>query len=64
MIHQWGERQHQRFGVAVTGGTTGIREMSHEGLQTSEPVYNLYGQRLSQPQRGLNIVRGRKFLLK
>ena len=31
---------------------------------TSAPIYNLQGQRLSTPQRGVNIVGGKKIIVK
>ena len=63
----------QRFGVAIIGGTTGIDEgrwkkdcVPHSYLQVGEEgrvnTYNLHGQRLSQPQKGLNIVNGKKVI--
>ena len=33
-------------------------------IQNDEPVYNLAGQRLAKPQRGLNIIGGKKVLIK
>ena len=55
-----GETQFtQRIGIAVTDGTTGIQTINHAPL-TDNHYYNLHGQRLSQPQRGLNIIGGRK----
>ena len=54
----------QPFGVAVSSSTTGI----HEIANTHRPspitqLYNLHGQRLSQPQKGINIVDGRKVII-
>ena len=51
----------QRFGVAITGGATGIQNVNRETI-TNNRYYNLYGQRLSQPQKGLNIVNGKKVI--
>ncbi len=44
--------------------TTGIDtiERSMSGVQC--PTYNLQGQRLTQPQRGINIINGRKVIIK
>lgn len=44
--------------------TTGISNVSFENSSRQEPVFNLQGQRLSTPRRGLNIVGGRKVLVK
>ena len=55
----------QRFGVAVTSGTTGIHEIAithHPSPNTQ--LYNLHGQRLCQPRKGINIVAGRKIVVK
>ena len=49
----------QRFGVAIIGGTTGIQNVNRETI-TNNRYYNLHGQRLNQPQKGLNIVNGKK----
>ena len=54
----------QRFGVAVSSGTTGIHEITttqHPSPNTQ--LYNLHGLRLSQPQKGINIVNGRKIII-
>ena len=40
----------------------GIQSMKGEGSNTA--IYNLSGQRLSQPQRGVNIVNGKKVVVK
>ena len=53
----------QRFGVAITGGATGISEITNAQHPTPDAYhYNLHGQRLSQPQKGLNIVNGKKVI--
>ena len=49
----------QPFGVAVTGGTTGIEETGCQEEETATLVYNINGQRLSTSQRGINIVAGK-----
>ena len=51
----------QRFGVAITGGATGIQNVNRETI-TNNRYYNLHGQRLNQPQKGLNIVNGKKVI--
>ena len=42
---------------------TGISELS-ENSETSEKIYNIAGQRLNKAQKGINIVNGRKVLVK
>ena len=49
----------QPFGVAVTGGTTGIEENGYKEEETATLVYNINGQRVSTPPRGLNILGGK-----
>ena len=52
----------QRFGVAVNGGTTGIATICTE-QKANDVVYNLSGQRLAAPRRGLNIIGGKKVVI-
>ena len=52
----------QRFGVAVKGNTTGIQNVNRETI-TNNRYYNLHGQRMSKPRKGLNIVDGRKIII-
>ena len=54
----------QRFGVAISSGTTGISEVRGKMEEVRGEVYNLQGQRLSQPQKGLNIINGKKVVVK
>lgn len=57
----YGEEQTFRTEVA-----TGIEETIAEPVQRAVPqgIYNLSGQRLSAPQKGLNIINGKKVLVK
>lgn len=43
--------------------TTGIDELNSDASRDS-PVYNLRGQRLAAPQKGINIIDGRKVVVK
>ena len=43
--------------------TTGIDELN-SGVTRDAPVYNLRGQRLAAPQKGINIIGGRKVVVK
>lgn len=45
------------------GETTGISSMSREGVANNE-CYNLAGQRVAQPTKGLYIVNGKKVVVK
>ena len=45
--------------------TAGISTVKADGRSVTDgAVYNLQGQRLTQPQKGLNIVNGKKFIVK
>ena len=48
------------------GGTTGINKVQDSGLkvQGSDTYYNLAGQRVAQPTKGLYIVNGKKVIIK
>ena len=56
-----------QFVMAFDGGeTTSIRTVNGSGLTVhgSDTYYNLNGQRLSAPQKGINIVNGKKVIIK
>lgn len=44
--------------------TTGISQIENENMKNEEPVYNLNGQRVENPKRGLYIVGGKKVIMK
>ena len=46
------------------GGTTGIDSVKGEELKVNGEYYNLAGQRVAQPTKGLYIVNGKKVVLK
>ena len=49
----------QRIGVVVLGETTGIHTLTNDPIETSDaPCYNLAGQRIKQPAKGLYIKNG------
>lgn len=51
------------FSFNFGGETTSLREMRHEEGEMTN-VYNLSGQRVSKPTKGLYIVNGRKVVIK
>ena len=55
----WGGKSIADF----TNHTTGISEVRSKA-NASEAIYNLQGVRLSQPQKGLNIINGKKIVVK
>ena len=53
--------------VALNGddpSPTEIREIESEQLTGAEIIYNLQGKRLNQPSKGINIINGKKVLVK
>ena len=55
-----GAAEIQPIEVAVANSIDGIEA----GAEGSQPVYNLAGQRLQKPQKGLNIIGGKKIIVK
>ena len=49
--------------VKVEPDTTGINDVEAEG-RTNTPVYTLSGQRIAAPRKGINIVGGKKVIIK
>lgn len=45
------------------GGTTGIIDAA-DGTDGSKTIYNVSGQRLNAPQKGMNIINGKKVIIK
>ena len=52
-----------RMAIVFDGETTGINAVQGEGIKANE-YYNLNGQRVTAPQKGLYIVNGKKVILK
>ncbi len=52
------------LGFNVDGETTGINEVRGKMEDVSGKVYNLAGQRVAQPTKGLYIVNGKKVIVK
>jgi hypothetical protein len=46
------------------GNTTGVADINRETITNNGSFYNLNGQRVAQPTKGLYIVNGRKFVVK
>ena len=62
-LHSSGSRQFFSIDELVAD-PTGIQEMVFMKNDGNEKVYNLKGQRLTTPQKGLNIMNGRKVIVK
>ena len=50
--------------LKVQGGTTGISIQPESDNRQPDVVYDLQGRKLSSPKRGVNIVNGKKILVK
>ena len=48
----------------VTPANTAIREMTHEESDTKNVIFNLNGQRVSKPSKGIYIKNGNKIIVK
>ena len=54
-----------RFNIKVTkDGDTGIRDIVPARSQNEGAIFNLSGQRIASPRKGLNIINGKKVLIK
>ena len=44
--------------------TDGINDVIKTPIQTSKEIFNLSGQKLKKVQKGINIVNGKKYVVK
>ena len=51
------------FANIVEGTPTGITSVSSDKETTNAPIYDLNGRRLTEPQKGINIIGGKKVLI-
>lgn len=58
------EKEIKPGDVSYTIGSTGIHTIVTDGTKTDAPIYNLSGQRLTAPQKGINIINGKKVMVK
>lgn len=58
------ENSRESFTGQFYAQTTGIVEVTSKKPEVKDNIYNLQGQRISTLQKGLNIVNGRKVLVK
>ena len=58
------ENSNELFTGEFETETTGIEETIYNKVEAKTDIYNLQGQRLSSPQKGLNIVNGKKVYVK
>ena len=65
-----GQAYFVRSGSNVEGflfdddGSTGLNGLDAEGPTDAEPLYNMAGQVLPHPVRGINVTRGKKMVIK
>ena len=59
-----GERQFDALSVTRNGITTSIDSLNGDDNCDKHAIYNLNGQRMNTSQRGLNIINGRKVVIK
>ncbi len=61
-----GRSEEQRFGIAITNGATGISTVYCDTVVTSQkaPCYNLNGQRIEKPAKGIYIQNRQKIIIK
>ena len=58
------ENSNELFTGEFETETTGIEETIYNKVEAKTDIYNLQGQRLSSPQKGLNIIDGKKVYVK
>ena len=54
----------KNFTFVFKDGTTGITETRTVSREEVEAIFNLGGQRIQKPQKGINIINGRKVVVK
>lgn len=52
------------YDIELSTGEDGIDEMTNDGLRITDTIYSISGQRLSKPQRGVNIINDKKIVVK
>ena len=52
------------FRNIVEGTPTSITRVTLDKETPNTPIYDLNGKRLSEPQKGINIIEGKKVLIK
>ena len=52
------------FDVDEEGNTTGVADINRETITNNGDFFNLAGQRVAQPTKGLYIVNGKKVVIK
>ena len=58
------EKEIKPADLSYTIGATGISTITMDAIDSNTPIYNLRGQRLAAPQKGINIIGGKKVIVK
>ena len=58
------EKEVKPADLSYTIGSTGISSITTDAIDSNTPIYNLRGQRLAAPQKGINIINGKKVVVK
>ena len=58
------EKEIKPGDVSYAIGSTGIEGVVKDGIEKDAPIYSLSGQRLTAPQKGINIIGGKKVIIK
>ena len=58
------EKEIKPADVSYTIGSTGISGIITDGTKADAPIYSLSGQRLTAPKKGINIIGGKKVVVK
>ena len=58
------EKEIKQSDVSYTIGTTGIESIAADSIEKDAPIFSLSGQRLDKPRKGINIIGGKKVVVK
>ena len=58
------EKEIKPADLSYNIGSTGISSITMDAIDSNTPIYNLRGQRLAAPQKGINIIGGKKVIVK
>lgn len=56
--------EEKAYVVSINGTETGISDITLGSDAKNAPIYNLSGQRLTAPKKGINIINGKKVIVK
>ena len=56
--------QQKAYVVSINGTATGIKDVTIDSIEKDTPIYNISGQRLMAPRKGINIINGKLRVIK